>query len=259
MSATRTRNRVLAPQAQAPAGTRQLLSCCHKTHFSDAFFRPPAFISAVPVTRLVIIDDHTLVRDLLRDVIDALKDIEVVAVAGTVLEGIAKCQELKPDMAIVDWMLPDGTGLEIVRNLRKNLPDTRILMLTANEQEGIVKDAAELGVQGFVSKRQTIPVLREAIQALAGGKHYYCPSSYNILMAALKQDRPGDHPKLNDREWAILRALANGMSTKDIASELALSHKTVCNHVTSLKMKLNVKEPAGLVLFALKHGLVELK
>ncbi|MFA5262568.1 MAG: response regulator transcription factor [Opitutaceae bacterium] len=213
----------------------------------------------MPETKIVIVEDHTLVRDLLRDVIALQPNLKVVGLAGTVKEGIAICLKLQPDLLVADWMLPDGTGLELIRSIRYRLPNMRILMLTANEQEGIVKDAATMGVQGFVTKRQTMPVLRDAILSVAAGNLYYCPTSSRILLDALKDEKESPSSPLTAREWEVLRAIACGLSTKEMAKKLNLSPKTVANHLTGLKEKLGIQEPAGLVLYAIKHGLVELQ
>jgi DNA-binding NarL/FixJ family response regulator len=200
-----------------------------------------------------------MVRDMLRDIIAALAGMEVVGVAGAVHEGIDVCLREKPNLVIIDWMLSDGTGLELVREIREKLPEMRILMLTASEQEGIVRDAAALGVHGFVSKRQSMAVLRETILALVSQNYYYCSISYKVLIDGLNQQEPLIEPKLSDREWAILRAVANGMGTKEMALQFQLSQKTISNHITALKDKLKVQEVAGLVLYALRHGLVKIE
>lgn len=213
----------------------------------------------MPDTRIVIVEDHTLVRDLLSDVIASLSNLKVVATVGTVAEGSASCLIHKPDLLIADWMLPDGTGLELVRNVKAKLPTLRMLMLTANEQEGIVRDAATLGVHGFVSKRQSVPVLREAITMVAAGQCFYCPISSRILLESIKGENVKPASPLTSKEWVVLRAMASGLNTKQMAEQLSLSPKTVSNHITALKEKLGIQEPAGLVLYAIKHGLVDMK
>lgn len=213
----------------------------------------------MPETKIVIVEDHTLVRDLLSDVIASQPNLKVVGSAGSVMQGTAVCLETRPDLVVADWMLPDGTGLELIRNIRYKLPNMRVLMLTANEQEGIVKDAATMGVQGFVTKHQTVPILREAILSVAAGNLYYCPTSSRILIDAMKNEKASSKDPLTAREWEVLRAIACGLSTKDMAKKLNLSPKTVSNHLTGLKEKLGIQEPAGLVLYAIKHGLVELQ
>lgn len=215
-------------------------------------------MSGVLETRIVIVEDHTLVRDLLQDVIATLSTLKVVASAGTVADGIDACAIHRPDLVIADWMLLDGTGLELIRNVRTKYPETKVLMLTANDQEGIVRDAAKMGVHGFVSKRQTIPVLREAILTVASGSCYYCPISSRILIEAMKKEPAPENAPLTPKEWVVLRALASGLSTKEISEKLDLSPKTVGNHISALKEKLHIHEPAGLVLYAIKHGLVNI-
>ena len=210
-------------------------------------------------TRILIVEDYTLIRDLLRTQINESGGFRVVAEAGTVAEAIAACREHRPDMMVLDWMLPDGTGHEIVQMVRSELPGMKIVMLTANEHEGVVRDAASVGVQGFVSKRQSLHILKDALQAVEAGKCFYCPISMRMLLDAIQPDGSSQQPpvRLTPRERLILRALASGMSTKEMAHKYELSPKTIANYMTMLKDKLRIQEPAGLVRYAIKNGIVD--
>ncbi len=209
-------------------------------------------------TRILIVEDYTLIRDLLRTQINDSEGFRVVAEAGTVAEAIAACREHKPDLMVLDWMLPDGTGHEIVQTVRNELPGMKIVMLTANEHENVVREAASVGVQGFVSKRQSLHILKDALQAVEAGKCFYCPISMRMLLDAIQPDGHTQHPvRLTPRERLILRALASGDSTKEIAHKYELSPKTIANYLTTLKDKLGIQEPAGLVRYAIKNGIVD--
>lgn len=212
----------------------------------------------VESARIIIVEDHTLLRELLQDALHRHGHTHVVATAGTVEEAVVACMEHPADMLIIGWQLPDGTGLELVRRLGARVASMRILMLTSSEQEGIVRNAAENGVHGFVSQRQSLGTLREAILALLAGKCYYCPTSSKMLIEAMKNPSANNASALTPREWQILRTLAEGLSTKEMARRLHLSPKTVSNHITSLKDKLGIQEPAGLVRFAVRQGLVQI-
>jgi DNA-binding NarL/FixJ family response regulator len=208
--------------------------------------------------RVVLIEDHTMVRDLLGGAIRALPGVALVASVGTVAEGLAACLKHKPELAIVDWMLPDGSGLDVVRQSAPRLRQTRFLVVTSSDQEQIVRDAAAAGVQGFVMKSLPMATLRLAIKTVLEGRKYYCPVSSQLLVESFRDDTPKTGPILTPRECEILRCLALGLGTKETADCLKLSAKTVSNHQTALKAKLQISEPAGLVHYAIKHGLVEL-
>lgn len=211
----------------------------------------------MPGIRIVIIEDEIMVRDMIGDLVSRIPGMLVVGVAGAIEEGFASCTDLRPNLAIVDWILPDGTALELVRKLRASIPGIAVLLLTTNEQSVIVKDAAALGVQGFVSRKQPASVLRDAILALAAGKHYYCPTSYRTLIEALREPKSSPVDKLSSRDWSLLRALSSGLGTREIAGQMKLSPKTVSNQLCLLKEKLGIAETSGLVLYALRHGLVD--
>ena len=206
---------------------------------------------------IVLIEDHTMVRDLLGEAIRAIPGIALVASVGTALEGQAACLKHKPELAVIDWMLPDGSGLEIVRQCTPKLPRTRFLMVTSSDQGQIVRDAADAGVHGFVMKSLSMATLRLAIQTVLAGRSYFCPVSSQLLAESFGSDRTNTGPILTPREREILRCLAIGMGTKETASSLNLSAKTVSNYQTALKEKLQIHEPAGLVNCAIKHGMIK--
>ena len=209
-------------------------------------------------THIIIIEPEVLLRDLLHQALQQHAHSRVVAFAGSVEEGLRACNEHPAQLLIVEWQLPDGTGLDLVRQLGSKFAGLRILMLSANEKEGVVRNAAENGVHGFVSKHQPLTTFQEAIHALLAGKCYYCPTSSRMLLEAMKTPAAHNTAALTPREWEILRVLAEGHSTREMARRLKLSPKTVANHITSLKEKLGIQEPAGLVRFALRQGLIEI-
>ena len=207
--------------------------------------------------RVVLVEDHTMVRDLLGEAIGALPGVALVAAVGTAAEGLAACLEHKPELVIIDWMLPDGSGLDVVRQGAPKLPQTRFLVVTSNDQGQIVRDAAAVGVHGFVMKSLPLTTLQLAIQMVLEGRTYFCPVSSQLLVESFRNDATKTGPTLTPREREILRCLALGMGTKETAEHLKLSAKTVSNHHTALKLKLQINEPAGLVHYAIKHGLVK--
>lgn len=211
----------------------------------------------MPRARIVLIEDHAMVRQLLGALItDQLKH-ELCATCLNVQEGLAAIRREKPDLAIVDWKLPDGRGFDLVRQAGGESPRTKWLFMSATEQGHIVREAVSLGVQGFVQKRADVGTLRTAITKLLAGEKYYCPASSSLLVGELVDERRYAKVALTPRETEILRHYAQGENIKAIAVDLGISVKTAQNHLTGLKDKLNLHEPAELVHYAIQHGYIE--
>lgn len=212
--------------------------------------------ATVSTARVVIIEDHAMVRELLVSLVRDEFAFEVASHCTTVKEGIAACLREKPDLAIVDWMLPDGRGFDVVRTAGPKLTRTRWLFLSSNEQEHMVREAVDLGVHGFVLKKSPLEVFCEAIRAVLNGESYYCAQSSRLLVEAMRSEATVG-TNLTSREREVLRRLACGDNPKEIAGHLGVTLKTVQNHVVAVKEKLSIHEPAGLVRYAIKHGYVE--
>lgn len=207
--------------------------------------------------RVVLIEDHAMVRQLLGALIADQLGLKLSATCHTVLDGEAAIRRERPDLAIVDWKLPDGRGFDLVRALKPELPRTKWLFMSASEQGHVVREAVSLGVQGFVQKRADLGTLRTAIGKLLAGEHYYCPDSSKLLVEKMVDERHHGNPPLTPRECEILRSFTRGQNIKAIADQLGISVKTAQNHLTSLKDKLGLHEPAQLVHYAIKHGYIE--
>jgi DNA-binding NarL/FixJ family response regulator len=209
--------------------------------------------------RIIIVEDHTMIRQLLSDAVRTEADLQIVAAVGTVAGGISACLEHRPDLAIVDWMLPDGSGLMIVKQLKQhqNLKHLRFIMLTSNDEESLVQEANASGVQGFVLKSASLETLREALTNVLAGRKFYCPESNKYLLPPAGGKITPANDMLTPREREILCSVANGFGTKETAERLHVSTKTIANHLTALKEKLNIHETSGLVRYAIKHGWVD--
>src|SRR5687768_5914864 len=132
--------------------------------------------------RVVLVEDHTMVRQLLAHLVSDDLRLKLVADCTTVADGVVALLREKPDLAIVDWMLPDGRGFELVRAVGPKLPRTRWLFISSNEQGHLVREAVSLGVQGFVLKRSDLGTLRTAITRVLAGEKYYCADSSRLLV-----------------------------------------------------------------------------
>jgi DNA-binding NarL/FixJ family response regulator len=206
--------------------------------------------------RIVLVEDHTMVRQLLSDAVCIGPDLQIAAAVGSVAAGLNACLAHQPDLAIIDCMLPDGSGLTLVQQARQQLPHLRFLMVTSNDQQRVVREASDAGVEGFVFKSCSLETLREAVAAVLAGRNFYCAESSKFLVAT-NRDENDSSRVLTPREREILRAVAMGLGTKEIADRLDVSGKTVANHLTGLKEKLQIHEMAGLVRYAIKHGFAD--
>lgn len=198
-----------------------------------------------------------MVRQLLAHVVSADLGLKLVADCTTVAEGVAALLREKPDLAIVDWMLPDGRGFDLVRQAGPRLARTRWIFISSNEQGHLVREAVALGVHGFVMKRSDLSTLRTAIARVLAGEKYYCADSSRLLVEKMVDEGCTVAVNLTAREREVLRSFARGENTKSLADRLSISAKTVQNHLTMLKEKLGLHEPAELVHYAIKHGYIE--
>jgi len=206
---------------------------------------------------VILVEDHTLVRHLLRSMLGEIRNLKVVGEFAGVKEGIAGGLKAKPALMIIDWMLDDGKGIEIVRATAARLPDTRFIFLSSLEKEHIVREAIDAGVHGFVMKRTASAILLEAINTVLAGQSYYCPVSSRLLVEALRTAAEAGTNALTARERDILRSIARSEPIKGIAGRLGLSPKTVHNQLKALKEKVGIHDTVGLVRYAIRHGLVE--
>lgn len=214
-------------------------------------------MTASPAPRVAIIEDHQILRELIVPLLRDQLRYEVVGMVGRVTEGIAVCQQQRPDLVIADWMLPDGRGFDVVRAVAPQLPLTRWLFMSSTEEGHVVREAVALRVHGFVMKRGALATLRTAICEVAAGRAYYCPESSRLLVDRLVDEGPSVAGNLTARELEVLRAFAMGENIKVIAANGGMSARTVQNHLSTIREKLGLQEPAALVRYAIRQGLVE--
>lgn len=205
-----------------------------------------------------MVTEHGIIRQLLAQMLTTELGLTIVAQAGSVAqaEQLLTAEEALPDLVIVGSTLSDGRGGDVVRRLSPRLPQARWFMLSAREQAPIVREAANLGVQGFVMTRSDLGVFRDGLRRVLAGETYYCPAAARLLAEHVVNESAATSP-LTPREREVLRGYARGENTKVIAQRLGMNVKTVQNHLTSLKDKLGMREPAELVRYAMKHGYVD--
>lgn len=204
--------------------------------------------------RVVIIDDQRVLRELLAALLATTPRYQVLAQTSSGKEGIELCERFRPDLVILDIMLPDLNGVEVLRRLRERFRATKVLVVTAYEQASVVQRAFEAAAHGIVTKGVPLHELREAIERVASGGVYYCSRASELLREGREQ--PLASSTLTMREREILQRVASGASSKAIAAELGLSEKTVSNHRANIMRKVGVRETAGLTRYAIAQGLI---
>jgi DNA-binding NarL/FixJ family response regulator len=218
---------------------------------------------ATPV-RIVVVDDHRFMRELISAMLARQSGrYHVVAEHGDARTAIRACEELKPDLLILDINLPDLSGIEAVPKIKKLAPNTRILLCTAFVTDERVIEALRCGADGFVEKTNTWEDFIEAIEHVSNGEHFFRAQSSPALAEPLRTGRQRQgmnvpSTPLSQREQEVLTLITHGNSTKQIASKLGVSIGTVESHRTHMMRKLNLHNVAELVVYAFRVGLIKL-
>jgi len=210
--------------------------------------------------RVLIVDDHTMVRESLVSVLQVDGDVQVVAQAADGIEAIEKAVQTRPDVVIVDLSMPRLNGIEVVRRLRETLPATRVLVLTMHQEDEYVLQAVRAGASGYLVKDSGASELLAAVRSLHAGRGYFGPQAARTLAEQLQHpERTLDDPygRLTPREREVFHLMAEGMTTKEIARKLDISTKTAENHRGHVLEKLDVRNTAELVRYALRKGLLD--
>jgi DNA-binding NarL/FixJ family response regulator len=213
-------------------------------------------------TRVLLADDHALVRRGLRMVLDAEPDLDVVAEAGDGAEAIERGLGPEVDLAILDITMPRMTGLQAARELHRRRPELRILMLSMHQNERYLYESLKAGASGYVLKSVVDRDLVEACRAAMRGEKYLYPGALTPLIQDLLNSARDDLPMLREdpltpRETEIVKLIAESYSTKQIAQTLVISEKTVDRHRTNILEKLGMHDRVELVRYAIRSGLVE--
>jgi len=207
---------------------------------------------------VLIADDHGLVRDGLKKILENSTDIQVVGEASNGLEVIKKVSELHPEVVLLDISMPKLNGMEAARRIKKENPGTKIVMLTMHEEEEYSLKMVRMGVSGYLLKDSTALEVMEAIRSVYAGKAFFSPQIAKVIAESYRDavaEKEDPYDRLNDREREILQLIAEGHTNKKIADILFISPKTVDNHRTNLMRKLDIHSTAALVRWATKRGI----
>lgn len=204
--------------------------------------------------RILLVDDHVVVRKGLRMFLDLDPELEVVGEAGNGREALARIEELLPEVVLMDLMMPEMGGIEAIEISREKFPGVEILALTSVLEDRSVVQAVKSGAVGYMLKNTEAEELSRAIKAAAVGKVQLSPEASARLLKAMRTADPLE--ELTEREREVLIALAKGLSNKEIANDLSVTEKTVKTHVSSVLSKLDVKSRTQAALYAWQTGLV---
>jgi two-component system response regulator NreC len=212
--------------------------------------------------KLLLVDDHQVVRSGLRMLLEGEDDMEIVGEAGTALEAINQALALKPDVVLMDISLPDLSGIEATFEIKKLLPEIAVVSLTIHEDEEYFFKMLEAGASGYVPKRAAPEELLTAIRVAASGEVYLYPSLAKLLVKDFisNESQVSKEDTINDltrRENEVLTYLAEGSSNAEISPILSISPKTVARHRENIMRKLNLRSRTELVRYAIRKGIIQ--
>ena len=213
-----------------------------------------------PSIRVVLVDDHALVRQGFRRILEDDPELQVVGEASNGLDAIGLVKKTDPDVVVMDMAMPEMSGLHATMELMKQRPGTKVLILSMYSDEQYVRNALDAGAKGYILKNAIENDLTRAVKAVASGEQYLAPELSSLLIRAMQTggfEKTSDpYDRLTQREKQVLQLIVHGKSNKEIAVMLDLSVNTVAVHRANLMSALGVHKTAELVLFAVKKGLV---
>jgi DNA-binding NarL/FixJ family response regulator len=209
------------------------------------------------VIQVVLVDDHAVVRSGLHLLLDAQEDIEVVGEAGNAKDAVFRARALKPDVILLDVVMPGESGIEVLPKLLKESPETKVLVLSMQDDPSYVREAFAAGASGYVLKEAVDEEVVSAVREIASGGRYVHPALGARMITAEAEERAAaEADPLSDREREILRLLALGHTNQEIARRLYISVRTAESHRAHIMQKLRLSTRAELVRYALSHGLL---
>ena len=212
-------------------------------------------------TRILIVDDHTMVRDGLSTMLQRQPDFEIVGEAENGKEGVEQAGRLRPDLILMDLRMPEMDGVEAMRQIRAQQPEIEFLVLTTFDTDEYIFDAVEVGAKGFLLKDTSREELFNAVRTVSKGNSYFQPDIGSRLadqFASLRKGGGHVTDALSQREREVLNLIAKGKANKEVAAELSLSESTVKTHVSNIFSKLGVNDWTGAVTAAIQKGIIKI-
>ena len=216
-------------------------------------------------TKILIVDDHEVVRDGLKNILNSMDNISIAGEAGNGEDAVKMYSSLKPDLVIMDISMPGMNGIEATRVIKEKDPDARILILTMHDNQEYLNQIIRSGAKGFILKNTDKEELLEAVKTVAGGENFFSKDISKLIIdnyiRSAKETEKTDAYKevpLTKREIEILKLIASGYSNQEIANILYISYNTVDTHRKNIMHKLAIKNTAGLVRYAIEKGLISL-
>ena len=208
--------------------------------------------------RLLVADDHGIVRGGLRLLLERQPDMDVVAEAEDGAAAVEEALRTRPDVCVLDVAMPRLTGLQAAREIKSQMPDTAVLILSMHDDERYLFDALKAGASGYVLKREADEALVDAVRAVAAGESFLTNAAERSLIRAwMEDDSAGPREPLSPREQEVLKLIAEAHTNREIGEILHLSEKTVESHRANLLRKLGMRDRVELVRYAIRRGLVE--
>jgi len=218
-------------------------------------------MSALKPTRVLLVDDHALVRAGIRALIDMLDGVEVVAEAGNGREALQQVEKFAPDLVLLDLTMPEMSGFEVLEQIVQRSPQVRVIILTMHEAREYAIQAMSLGAAGFIPKSAAANELKQGIESVMRGETYTSKETPHEVQPPILGESRAQRllEKLTPRQREILVLIAEGQTTKQIARSLNISVKTVESHRAQLMERLDIRDVAGLVRFSIRTGLVSME
>ena len=208
--------------------------------------------------RIVVADDHAIVREGLKQLLSAASDLSVVGEAENGHEVLARVRALDFDVLLLDMSMPGKSGIELIKQVHAEKPKLRILVLSMHEEEQYAVRAIKAGACGYLTKDSASAQIVSAIRKVAGGGAFITDSvAQQLALGAMPETQGPPHSALSDREFQVFRELVSGKAVSDIAAQLNLSVKTVSTHKARIMQKMNMSNPAELIRYAIHHRLVD--
>jgi DNA-binding NarL/FixJ family response regulator len=215
--------------------------------------------------RILIADDHGLVRRGARTVLQSHRGWKVVGEAANGREAVEKATKLRPDIVIVDISMPELDGLEVTRQIRKSLPDVKVLVLTMHESDQMIRRALDAGAHGYLLKSDLVDHLPKAVTAIAENKRFLTPKICEIVFEGFinagnkpDEEKPAG-PRITPRELEIIRLLAQGKPNKELSTQLGITVRTVETHRSKIMLKLGLHSLAELIHYAMRNEIISIK